>query len=142
MGGVDLFDNAMNNYRIRIRGKKWYWPLFTNALDAAMVNAWKLHCVCRKFEKSPMMTQLDFRVFVAECLLRSSNLNDALRSKRESENTASIVVRTDRLDHIIEKGSTRLRCRHCKSQTVFKCSKCKVGVHPKCFDTYHGAQTQ
>lgn len=21
MGGVDLFDNAMNNYRIRIRGK-------------------------------------------------------------------------------------------------------------------------
>lgn len=49
MGGVDLFDNAMNSYRIRIRGKKWYWPLFTNALDAAMVNAWKLHCLCRKF---------------------------------------------------------------------------------------------
>lgn len=24
MGGVDLFDNAMNNYRIRVRGKKWY----------------------------------------------------------------------------------------------------------------------
>lgn len=42
MGGVDLFDNATNNYRIRIRGKKWYWPLFTNALDAAMVNAWKI----------------------------------------------------------------------------------------------------
>lgn len=41
MGGVDLFDNAMNNYRIRVRGKKWYWPLVTNAFDAAMVNAWK-----------------------------------------------------------------------------------------------------
>ncbi|XP_036336238.1 piggyBac transposable element-derived protein 3-like [Rhagoletis pomonella] len=35
MGGVDLFDNAMNNYRIKIRGKKWYWPLLTNAFDAA-----------------------------------------------------------------------------------------------------------
>lgn len=24
MGGVDLFDNAINNYRIKVRGKKWY----------------------------------------------------------------------------------------------------------------------
>lgn len=48
MGGVDLFDNAMNNYRIRVRGKKWYWPLITNTFDAAMVNAWKLHCCLAK----------------------------------------------------------------------------------------------
>ncbi|XP_036329436.1 piggyBac transposable element-derived protein 3-like [Rhagoletis pomonella] len=64
MGGVDLFDNAMNNYRIRIRGKKWYWPLITNAFDAAMVNAWKLHCFCRKYDKKPPMSQYEFRVEV------------------------------------------------------------------------------
>lgn len=58
MGGVDLFDNAMNNYRIRVRGKKWYWPLVTNAFDAAMVNAWKLHCFCRKYEKTPKCLNL------------------------------------------------------------------------------------
>ena len=46
MVDVDLFDNAMNNYRIRVWGKKWYWPLITNAFDAAIVNAWKLFYVC------------------------------------------------------------------------------------------------
>lgn len=140
MGGVDLFDNAMNNYRIRVRGKKWYWPLFTNALDAAMVNAWKLHCLCRKFEKKAVMPQLEFRVFVAECLLRSSKVKAAVMSKKESESSASSVIRCDRLDHAIIKAESRTRCRHCKSQTTYKCNKCDVGVHAKCFDAYHKAQ--
>lgn len=39
IGGVDLFDNPMNNYRIGLRGKEWYLPLFTNVLDSAMMNA-------------------------------------------------------------------------------------------------------
>jgi len=28
MGGVDLHDNGIANYRIRVKGKKWWWPLF------------------------------------------------------------------------------------------------------------------
>lgn len=28
MGGVDLLDNHVANYRIAIRGKKWYIPIF------------------------------------------------------------------------------------------------------------------
>lgn len=35
MGGVDLHDN----YRIGIRGKKWWWPLWFQCLDSAVVNA-------------------------------------------------------------------------------------------------------
>lgn len=27
MGGVDLHDNAVQNYRIKVRAKCWYWPL-------------------------------------------------------------------------------------------------------------------
>lgn len=140
MGGVDLFDNAMNNYRIRIRGKKWYWPLFTNALDAAMVNAWKLHCFCRKFEKRPMMPQLDFRVFVAECLLQSMRGIKEVISKIENENSVSSIVRSDRVDHVVMKNDKRLRCRHCASQTTYKCNNCNVGIHPKCFEAYQQAQ--
>lgn len=26
-GGVDLLDNNISNYRINIRGKKWYFPI-------------------------------------------------------------------------------------------------------------------
>lgn len=43
MGGVDLHDNAIANYRIKIQGKKWWWPLFTNIIDSVIVNSWKLH---------------------------------------------------------------------------------------------------
>lgn len=140
MGGVDLFDNALNNYRIRMRGKKWYWPLFTNVIDAAMVNAWKLHCLCRKFENKQLMGQLEFRVFVSECLLRSSKVvveRAMSQNCVDNEGKASNELRKDRVDHTVIRGSSRRRCRHCKSQTYFECNKCKVGLHPKCFVEYH-----
>ena len=38
MGGVDLADNMVSNYRIRVRGKKWWWPIFSNYVDVSMVN--------------------------------------------------------------------------------------------------------
>lgn len=131
MGGVDLFDNATNNYRIRIRGKKWYWPLITNA---AMVNAWKLHCFCRRYEKNTIMSQLDFRVFVAECMLQTSM---PMKDSQTQGARNSDVVRLDGKDHIIEKNEKRIRCRQCKSQTWHKCSKCNIGLHAKCFTEYH-----
>ena len=28
MGGVDLFDQFVANYRVRIRPNKWWWPFF------------------------------------------------------------------------------------------------------------------
>ena len=37
VGGVDLFDLLLSYYK-RSRGKKWWWPLRTNFLNAA-VNA-------------------------------------------------------------------------------------------------------
>lgn len=50
-GGVDLHDNAVQNYRIHIRSKKWYWPLWISCLDSAIVSAWKLKCFVDRFEK-------------------------------------------------------------------------------------------
>jgi len=39
MGGTDRMDENIAMYRIGIRGKKWWWPLFTWLLDAAIHNA-------------------------------------------------------------------------------------------------------
>lgn len=127
MGGVDLFDNALNNYRIHVRGKKWYWPLVTNALDAAIVNAWKLlHCICRKFEKS------------AESLLRSAKIPvKKANLDRNKGLSASNVIRADRVDHIVVRVTSRRRFRHCHNGTVYECKKCKASLHPKCFDSFH-----
>ena len=47
MGGVDLHDSFVAKYRIRVKGKKWWWPLFLNAIDATLVNAWRLYRMAR-----------------------------------------------------------------------------------------------
>lgn len=135
MGGVDLFDNGVNNYRIRMRGKKWYWPLFTNALDSAMVNAWKIHCICSKVAHKKIMHQCDFRAFVIDCLLRKENASTI--SYKLGVKSARSCIRMDRVDHEIIRANKRRRCAKCKSQTIFTCKKCNVGLHPKCFEKYH-----
>ena len=40
----DLMERLLGSYRPTIRGKKWYWPLFTNMLNIAVVAAWRSHC--------------------------------------------------------------------------------------------------
>ncbi|CAI9733933.1 Hypothetical predicted protein [Octopus vulgaris] len=48
MGGVDLFDKLRGHYRIRIRSRKWYWPLFRFGLNESIVNLWILfRCIQR-----------------------------------------------------------------------------------------------
>ena len=36
MGGVDLVDRALSQYRPEFQGKKWYWPLIVNAINLGM----------------------------------------------------------------------------------------------------------
>ena len=66
MGGVDLFDEFVNNYRTKIRSKKWWWPFFSWCLDASIVNAWLL----QKKVMESTMPLLDFCRSVAQQLLK------------------------------------------------------------------------
>ena len=43
MGGVDLLDMLLGSYRTNLHSKKWWWPLFSNALNIAVVAAFKIH---------------------------------------------------------------------------------------------------
>lgn len=65
MDGVDLHDS----YRIGIRGKKWWWPLFTNTLENIMVSAWKLYVMIQKSRKEKPLSQLASRSEVTKQLL-------------------------------------------------------------------------
>ena len=48
MGSIDKMDWLINKYRMKIRAKKWYFPLFTNMIDMAVVNAHVLYCMANK----------------------------------------------------------------------------------------------
>jgi hypothetical protein len=43
MGGVDHHEWLVGQYAIGVRGKKWYWVLFTRMIDMTLVNAWLLY---------------------------------------------------------------------------------------------------
>ena len=47
MGGVDILDRFMATYRPMVRSKKWWWPLFTNGVNMAVVAAWRVHVQVR-----------------------------------------------------------------------------------------------
>lgn len=137
MGGVDLYDNAINNYRIRIRGKKWYWPLITVGLDAAMVNAWKLHCLLCKLNKVPNMSQYDFRLSVIENIITIPDFRAARPTGKHIDNAQSAAKRSDGLHHYLEPMEKRSRCKVCTNKTVSGCKKCGVNLHQTCFVQYH-----
>lgn len=136
MGGVDLHDNAIANYRINIRGKKWWWPLFINMLDSSVVNAWKLH---RLVYSDKPISQLDFRSELARSLMSTNKRRAQSIRGRGSTSSLPSSVRLDNVGHIIEKNSEnwRRRCRLCRSTTVFMCNKCRIPLHSNCFKKYH-----
>ena len=69
MGGVDLFDKLRGHYRIKIRSRKWYWPLFRFCLNGSMINLWLLY---RHVDSK--MPLLEFTRQVVIALLASSNV--------------------------------------------------------------------
>ncbi|XP_066471482.1 piggyBac transposable element-derived protein 2-like [Tiliqua scincoides] len=145
VGGVDVHDSAIADYRIGIRGRKWWWPLFINGIDSAIVNAWKFFCLTTKSN----MSQIDFKAEVAvsfmKCEFEQSEgegdqpVTSHAAKRRSSRNALLASIRFDGRGHFLTKSDIRARrrCRQCKSQTVYSCRKCKVHVHPACFEEFH-----
>lgn len=131
MGGVDLSDQSVNTYRISIRGKKWWWPLFTYMLDLAMTNAWKLYLLASEGEK---ISQLDFtRSIVRHYLLRARS------SVHRRSSSVPVTVRHDNMGHFPEKLEKQLRCVVCHSRIRWCCKKCKntLCIERNCFEIFH-----
>ena len=70
LGGVDLLDRLSASYRPSIRGKKWYWPLFTNVLNVSLVSAWRAHCHATNHN----LSHLEFLRNVTLALLKLAEL--------------------------------------------------------------------
>ena len=64
MEGTDRQDQDVNKYRISMRTKNWWWPLFSWRIDVTIHNVWLL------FRAShPRWSLLEFRRYVLRCLL-------------------------------------------------------------------------
>ena len=109
MGGVDLADNMLAN--IRIRGKKWWWRIFSNYIDVCIVNAWKLWLDIHHQEKTSL---LDFRRQTTVKLLKSACVPSAFALENSRPRSSTLL---HFLKHIF--CNKRHRCRQCHSQNAF-----------------------
>nr|CAH7726537.1 unnamed protein product [Callosobruchus chinensis] len=141
MGGTDQMDANLNVYRIGVRGKKWWWPIFTWLVDVSIQNAWIL-------QKSDgrNMSQLEFRRQIAQCwLTRYKNMpKHCGRPQSTGQSSARILpaIRYDRLDHFVEyvPNGKRRRCagdNHKGSAVRTQCQKCGLGLCVDCFSSFH-----
>jgi hypothetical protein len=137
MGGVDLFDKLLGSYRPIIRGKKWWWPFFTNVVNISVVAAWRLFGWIHD-KPGNKVSHLEFRRSIVLCLLRMTGDNVQRRSGSIAD--LPIMVRTDGEAHFNE-STTQGRCKVCSTNTRNKCGKCNVRLHfadgKECFNIYH-----
>lgn len=132
MGGVDRSDQNISLYRVSIRGKKWYFPLFAHCLDMSVQNAWQIHRL-----EGGKMNQVHFRRAVATNLLESNQSNQR-RGPSKRNSLANIHSRYDGLNHLVIYQELQARCGFCHKKVQFRCEKCEVPLHPKyCFKSYH-----
>lgn len=135
MGGTDLMDECVANYRIGVRSKKWYWPIFTWLLDVTINNAWLLY---RKTHEKT--SNLDFRrEIVRTYLARYGAPSKSPGPARTSiPHTLLNSIRYDGLHHYVSSCNRR-RCAGtgCKTFGRTMCSKCDVGLCVSCFASYH-----
>ncbi|CAK1602649.1 unnamed protein product [Parnassius mnemosyne] len=132
MGGVDRADQDIGLYRTSIRGKKWYFTLFSHCLDMATHNAWHLYK-----NNGGEYDHLTLRRTIARGILETYKKNEK-RCPCPTSRTYREISRYDTVDHLVEYNDSQLRCSLCKKNTNFTCQKCKIHLHPKtCFATYH-----
>ena len=131
MGGTDRQDQNINKYRVNIRSKKWWWPLFSWGIDVTIQNAWILFRLV-----NPTWSLVKFRRYIARALLET-NGSPSLVGRIQSR--PSECIRRSSRPHYAgdEPQKIARRCKLCGLKTIVVCTTCNVHLHVKCFLVYH-----
>ena len=138
MGGTDLMDRNISNYRVTIRMKKWWWSVFSFLLSSSVVNAW---CIHRRRAKSEKLDLLNFTRQIAISYV----LNQSKRPQigRPPAAMPRHVMRRVVPDDVRKSAghyptsTTQNRCRVCQRNTKRGCGKCGINLHDSCFMVFH-----
>ncbi|XP_055936770.1 piggyBac transposable element-derived protein 3-like [Argiope bruennichi] len=72
MGGVDSPDWLLEKHTIKIRGKKWYWSIFTRTVDMAVVTT----CVIYNMVNAEKKSYKEIRRHIALAYLKKGNTGE------------------------------------------------------------------
>ncbi|GFR80203.1 PiggyBac transposable element-derived protein 3 [Elysia marginata] len=123
MGGVDRLDQNVGAYRIAIRSKKWWWPLFAFLPDATVNNAWLLYSMSPAHGHLPL-DQLCFKRSVAMvylCLLQAQqSVPKPITPTPKQRQNVAVDVRPSGVSHHLESMPKQRHRSHCgKKPTLF-----------------------
>ena len=132
-------DQNTGYYRIGMRMKKWWWPLFVFCLSTATHNAWALYKKSAAMENLP----LDYLGFLRKTALayvykyRGQNPKVPRQGVLEA-NVVENTIRKDKGDHFLISAKTQRRCKMCKGNTTQRGTKCPdTPLHKRCFEAFH-----
>ena len=132
MGGIDLIDHALSEYRPKFRGKKWYWPLLVNTINLGMIFCWHAYQLSNK-----NITQKDYICIIVHTLAKRSTTMFRADARPGPLYTLLAEVRTDNSDHLAIQWDVR-RCAVCKKNCRIRCQKCNKSLHINtCFQIFH-----
>ena len=123
--------------------KKWWWPLFAYCVDMCVQQAWHLYHATELAIDEPL-DLLAFRRSIAWVYLARGPRHVIIGRPRGFASSANRVpeqIWFDRLDHLVQPWATQLKCACCEMKTNHRCSKCKVGIHDRCFIQLHTTWT-
>ena len=106
MGGVDLLDRFLSDYRPQLRSKKWWWCLFANFLNMLAVTAWRLHK-----ELKGNMSHLQFRREIVRTLFGKAP-DKTIRPGRSRMPVDG--TKFGGVFHVCESSAKQGRCKKCK----------------------------
>jgi hypothetical protein len=133
MGGVDHHGWLAGKYAIGVRGKKWYWALFTRMIDMTLV--WLLYTHTHGTDS------LDLLSFKRAVTVPYLNLDTSRKQPgRPLSSPSSYLrvipdVRFDGVGHVVARRKEQRRCARagCKGKPRPYSTKCKTTLCSHCF---------
>ena len=96
MGGVNLFDQFVANYRIRIYVEKWWWAFFSWSIDACILNSW----IIFKSVKKSSISLLEVRREVNQQVLKQCGTpRIKMGPKMPYSPNAATAIHFDKVDY-------------------------------------------
>ena len=134
--GTDRMDENINNNRISIRGKKWWWSIFTWLVDVSIQNAWFL-----SRQVGNNISHLNFKREIAISYVKRFQNPPKKPGRKPMNLPGGTDSRFDSLHHFVQAtaNDSKRRCAGelCKSKDRTECNKCSVGLCVRCFKAYH-----
>ena len=145
MGGVNRMDQNISVYKINLRTKQWWWPLFRFVVDVAVNNAYQTYCQSHLNPGEYRLDALSFCGAIVDVyyrLYRKALPSTTLFTGSLNLHQPANNLQFDGINHWIAKGSQR-RCNlpGCKKTSLKnlikkKKKKCNVCLHAECFELY------